>query len=116
RSLFGGPTAGDDPALMARLAEGRSVLDLVSRRGSALVNRLGVRDRQRLQRHFDEVRGLENRLRTVSMLPGGGCHAPQVPAQDPSVASGMATNALGERWFSPPRPAGFALDRALPVA
>lgn len=96
RTLFGGPAGKDDPALMARLAEGRSVLDLVSKRSGALLNRLGVRDRQRLQRHFDEVRGLETRLQAMTALPGGDCRAPQVPEQDPSVASGTATNSLGD--------------------
>lgn len=98
KSLFGGATVGaaEDPALMQRLAQGRSVLDLVSQRSGALMARLGASDQQRLQRHFDEVRGLETRLSGIGELSGAGCHPPQAPTADPGVTSGVATNPVGD--------------------
>ncbi|MEN9580658.1 MAG: hypothetical protein RJA70_3667 [Pseudomonadota bacterium] len=98
KSLFGGQVGGnpEDPALLARLAQGRSVLDLVEKRSTALLNRLGTADQQRLERHLDEVRAIEARLMTIEALPGGVCRAPMQPPPDPGVASGPATNANGD--------------------
>jgi hypothetical protein len=109
KSLFGGQAVGrpDDPAFMQRLAQGRSVLDLVEQRSSALVNRLGTSDRQRLERHLEEIRGLETRLMTTEALPGGGCGVPMAPPPDPTVASGPAVNANGDA-----RTVGFSDENA----
>jgi hypothetical protein len=43
----------------------RSILDAVDRRYAALARRLGQADRERLERHLDEVRALEQRLDTI---------------------------------------------------
>src|SRR5687768_16817769 len=56
----------DDPQAAAskilELGKRRSVLDLVDRRLEGLLPRLSRVDQQRMQLHFDEIRGLENRL------------------------------------------------------
>ncbi|MEN9580524.1 MAG: hypothetical protein RJA70_3533, partial [Pseudomonadota bacterium] len=98
KSLFGGQIVGaaDDPAFLMRLAEGRSVLDVVNQRSAALESRLGSADQQRLQRHFEEIRGLETRLTSLGEAPSARCSAPAMPAQDPGVSSGLATNAVGD--------------------
>src|SRR6185503_8751615 len=42
-----------------------SVLDLVLEKRDALLNKVGSADRQRLTRHFDELRALEMRVRSA---------------------------------------------------
>ncbi|HMV69289.1 MAG TPA: DUF1552 domain-containing protein, partial [Myxococcota bacterium] len=81
-----------EPALAeARLRDlerRRSVLDAVDRRMAGFVDRLGARDRDRLQRHFDEVRDLERRLASPAMADATGCAAPADPGLDPEIDLG----------------------------
>ena len=64
-----GGGAGQPPS--QRLEQNRSVLDLVNRRSARLYSILGAWDRRRLERHFDEIRALEQRIRSIDEGPGG---------------------------------------------
>lgn len=67
----------------------KSLLDLVDRRMSGLVPRLGVADQRRLGQHFDEVRQLERRIAAMPpMDSGGACQRPGDPGADPPVGGG----------------------------
>jgi hypothetical protein len=65
--LFGGGGAGDAEAVRRLAAERRSVLDAVGRTYQGLGPRLSPADRQRLDAHLTELRGLEQRLVPPSM-------------------------------------------------
>jgi hypothetical protein len=86
-NLFGGfaPPASADPGLARRLRHERSVLDLVSTHARQLEARLGTGDRQRLARHFEEIRELEKRIAALPPAPaaGGRCVPPARPGADP---------------------------------
>jgi len=45
-----------------RLKEGRSIMDVVDSESKSLRNRLGTRDRNKMEQYFDAVRSLEKRL------------------------------------------------------
>jgi hypothetical protein len=92
----GGGTMIDpaDSAAAERLRrEEMSVLDLVRGQADALKQRLGRPDQQRLERHFEEIRELEQRLSAIPgdrPIPGttpaaGGCSMPAKPGTDPGV-------------------------------
>ena len=95
-SLFSGfvpPDANpaDIEAHQKRLERKLSVLDLVKERGDHLVSRVSRYDKQRLERHFDEIRDLETRLADIEPVPGGaGCDILPDPGADP--AQGDYTN------------------------
>jgi hypothetical protein len=86
---------GVDTAAAAAMQRARrqdlSVLDLVGTNATRLQTRLGAADRARLERHFDELRALEQRLRTIPAAPppaaggGGGCQVPSKPGTDPAT-------------------------------
>ncbi len=80
-TLFQGssPTAPSDA-----LTRGRSVLDVVLERANRLESELPSWDRERLQRHFDEIRELEKRLEGI---PDGTCEIPADPGEDPSIST-----------------------------
>jgi len=62
----------------------KSVLDLVKTRADVLRKKLGGADRERLDRHFDEIRELEMRINTLPPAPGGECQ--EIPGvTDPSL-------------------------------
>jgi hypothetical protein len=91
----GGPAMPVDTADVAardRLRrEEKSVLDMVSGSAARLKARLGGPDLQRLERHFDEIRSLEQQLSTIpgdnpTPVPAGqGCTSPMKPGTDPSI-------------------------------
>lgn len=94
-NVFGGftpPHGGVDAATKARLLqqkEDSSVLDLVRGNGERLRKRLGRPDQIRLERHFDEIRALETRLKAMAASTSGmtrGCSAPPKPGADPAAA------------------------------
>lgn len=103
----GGTPAPGGGADTLAFDQDRSVLDLVRGNAERLMARLGRADRQRLQRHFDEIRDVEKRLLAAApgpMAPGGppaptmptgACVKPAAPGNDPPIASGAdATSAL----------------------
>lgn len=97
-SLFGA-WPGPDPAAAAAaeflLRRRKSVVDLVRDKLEKLVPRLGAVDRARLERHLDEVRGLETRLDAIPPDGQGDCTLPPAPGADPPVA-GAAVEYNGE--------------------
>jgi hypothetical protein len=92
-NLFSGFTPGD-PAEAARndFAErGRlSVLDLISGKRQRLLGRVGMADRRRLERHFDEIRALELRIQATPPEVSGECQIPPDPGADPAVGGDNA--------------------------
>jgi hypothetical protein len=84
-SLFGTFTPSDPEGaeLARRLLRRRiSALDLVHASTERLLPKLGAADRQRLERHFDEIRALEKRLATAPPI-GGSCQVPTQPTDPP---------------------------------
>ncbi len=89
RSLFQGFVPDDDDGDAARfdfeLRGRRSVLDLVLDRRAKLVGSVGRVDQERLERHFDEIRDLENRLAALPPVASGACSVPPDPGADPPI-------------------------------
>jgi Protein of unknown function (DUF1552) len=88
QSLFQGLTPQDPVEAereRLRIQRDQSVLDLVRGSSERLRNRLGVRDRQRLELHFEALRELELRVDAVSPPAIGICERPIDPGADPTV-------------------------------
>jgi hypothetical protein len=64
----------------------QSVLSLITDKRAAILGKVGAADRQRLERHFDEIRDLEMRI-AATPTGGGACQRPVEPPEDP--ATGM---------------------------
>lgn len=77
--------SADASRLALELQKCKSVLDTVDRSFAGLLPRMGQWDRQRLQRHYDEVRALEKLLATPAPMTGGACQLPADPGADPPV-------------------------------
>lgn len=97
QALFGGFTPpGADPAAVKKadfeLRARRSVLDLVKGDTERLIPKLGAADRQRMQRHFDELRDLERRVAATPPPQTSACKIPVVPAMDPPVGNPQGNN------------------------
>jgi hypothetical protein len=94
-SLFVGFTPVD-PAEAARraflLKQRKSVLDLVGGKTEKLMGALGSQDKQRMQRHLDEVRDLERRISAVAPDGGGACQMLPDPGADPAVGGNQTVN------------------------
>ena len=79
----------DDPAAAAAAAflleKRKSALDLVDRRMAGMVDRLGAADKQRLERHYDELRALEQRLDAIAPDQTGACELLEDPGADPPL-------------------------------
>jgi len=88
RSLFQGfvPDDDDDAARFDfEMRSRRSVLDLVLEKRAKLVNNVGRADEERLERHFDEIRELENRIGALPPVTSGQCFVPPDPGADPPI-------------------------------
>lgn len=88
RSLFTGFVPDDDEEAARfdfELRARRSVLDLVLEKGARLIGSVGRADQERLERHFDEIRDLENRINALPPIAGGQCQAPPGPGADPPI-------------------------------
>ncbi len=88
QSLFTGfVPEGDDEAARFdfEMRARRSVLDLVLERRAKLVSKVGQADRERLERHFDEIRDLENRISALPPVASGQCFVPTDPGADPPI-------------------------------
>lgn len=89
-SMFEGfaPAAPSEvAAASAQLKQRRSILDLVRTRSERLNARLGKADRDRMARHFDEIRALELKLQGFETTEGPTCKAPVAPGQDPPIGA-----------------------------
>lgn len=82
--LFSLPGLGTtSPEELARLRRRRSVLDLVLPRANQLLGQVGAADRERLERHFEEIRGLERALAEQSSGAGATCKKLTTPREPP---------------------------------
>jgi len=85
-SLFIGFVPPDAVAeSLAVLRRRRSAVDLVLEDAQTLLPKLGAADRQRLERHFDELRGLEKRLDQEQPPLEGACELLVHPGDDPAI-------------------------------
>ena len=95
-SLFQNFMPMDDPAEAARrdfLLRGRkSVLDLVRGSYERLHPNLGASDRIRIERHFEEVRALEERVNSIAPMVEGICMVPTDPGMDPAIGGNNSVN------------------------
>jgi hypothetical protein len=96
----GGTTV--DPAADRLLRARKSVLDLVSGNTERLMPRLGSGDRQRLQRHFDELRDLERRIAAVPppAAMGNACSKPASPGPDSPPGGAQGVDAGGNNTYT----------------
>ena len=100
RSLFDGFTPMGDAEQARHDFEKRarlSVLSLITAKRTALLGRVGAADRQRLERHFDEIRDLEMRIASMPTT-GGSCQKPAEPPADPPVGgdnAGSGSDTIG---------------------
>jgi hypothetical protein len=88
QSLFQGLTPQDPVEAereRRRIQREQSVLDLVRDSADRLRGRLGVRDRQRLELHFEALRELELRVDAVQPPAVGICQRLDDPGTDPAV-------------------------------
>lgn len=85
QSLFTGfvpPDPAEAAKAKALLERRSSVLDLVAEDTEALLPQLGSVDKQRMERHLDEIRGLENRLSGMELPDAPSCMLPENPGAD----------------------------------
>lgn len=79
----------DDPVEAAKkafeLQKRKSVLDLVDRRMSGMLDRLGSHDRARLEQHYDAIRHIEELLDALPPDPMGACMMVEDPGDDPAL-------------------------------
>jgi hypothetical protein len=83
------PDPAEAAAARFLLERRKSVLDLVRGDTEALLPRLGAVDRIRLQRHFDEIRVLENKLQQVVLPSGAECQMLGDPGEDPAMGGAV---------------------------
>ncbi|MCH9688982.1 MAG: DUF1552 domain-containing protein [Deltaproteobacteria bacterium] len=91
-SLFTGfvpPDPAEAAAALTALRRRRSAVDLVLEDGERLIPRLGQTDRIRLERHFDELRALENRLDQEQPPTEGACELLPDPGEDPAIGGAV---------------------------
>ncbi len=93
-ALFTGFVPNDPAEAAAKaflLDKRKSALDLVDRRMNGMLDKLGTADKQRLQRHYDEIRELENRLDAVAPDQTGACDLLADPGPDPVLGGEPST-------------------------
>ncbi len=98
-SLFEGFIPPDpEEALIAQrmLAMRKSVVDLVADDAETLIGRLGKEDKLRMQRHFDELRALENRLDEIQLPDSPACQMFEHPGDDPPIGDAIDPSGGGD--------------------
>lgn len=88
-TLFKGlaPQTVDNGEAAYLLKQRKSVIDLVQASRQRLLSKLGTHDKQRMERHFDELRALELRVEELEAAgpTAGVCVPPQNPGDDPPI-------------------------------
>jgi len=80
------PPDDEDAAIKAsELLKRQSVIDLVRADYQRLIPQLGTVDRQRMQRHLDEIRDLEKLLDATGPAQGEICQLLPDPGDDPAI-------------------------------
>lgn len=101
QSLFSGFVPDDEGAAAIQDFTQRkrlSVLDLVTGKRQRLLAKVGQADKIRLERHFDELRDLEERVRAIPPPAVGSCQPLDDPGAPPAIGgdnsgnSGLALN------------------------
>jgi uncharacterized protein DUF1552 len=90
--LFVGFTPSDpEGAAQAEnlLSRRKSVIDLVRGDTEGLLSRLGAADKLRMERHFDELRALENKLNALAPPGTASCQELADPGDDPPVGAAL---------------------------
>lgn len=93
QTLFSNFSPADDAATAAfdlRKKARLSVLDLVADKRERVLVGLSSADKQRIERHYDELRELERRIDGATELDGGECTLPTDPGEDPPVGGDNA--------------------------
>ncbi|MCH9683991.1 MAG: DUF1552 domain-containing protein [Deltaproteobacteria bacterium] len=84
-SNFVPPDPAEAAAAQFLLERRRSVVDRVREHAQRLSSKLGVADQQRLERHLDEIRALEERLDAPPPDLVGDCALLPHPGEDPPI-------------------------------
>jgi hypothetical protein len=58
------------------------VLSLITAKREKILGKVGAVDRQRLERHFDEIRDLETRIAAMPPGASAACQKPEAPSED----------------------------------
>jgi hypothetical protein len=93
RALFQGAKpsgSGASAQLDFALRGKRSVLDLILDKRQRLLSQVGAADKIRLDRHFEELRALEQRISAMPSMPAGGCTVPADPGPDSPIGGDNA--------------------------
>jgi hypothetical protein len=84
----------DDPVEAERrrfeLDRRKSVIDLVRTQSDWLMNQLGTEDRRRMEKHYAEIRKLEERLNALGPTIGGACNLLDDPGSEWPIGNGVA--------------------------
>jgi hypothetical protein len=92
-SLFDAFTPSDTSAIAQHdfdLRARKSVLSLITDKRDKILGVVGANDKIRLERHFDELRDLENRIAAMPPMAGGQCKQPMAPGADPTLGDNNA--------------------------
>ncbi len=73
----------------------KSVIDLVKGDTERLITKLGQADRVRMERHFDEIRGLEAKLQDLNLPDAPECGMLPDPGDDPPVGGAVENGDTG---------------------
>jgi hypothetical protein len=98
QDLFTGfipPDPTEAAAAKALLARRKSIIDLVKGDTERLIPKLGTVDQQRLQRHFDELRALENKLSQITLPDSPACMMLSDPGSDPPIGGAVENGDTG---------------------
>ncbi len=87
--FLGGVPTDPDAAKKAAflLKQRKSILDLVDKRTTRFVDRLGGADRVKMQQHLDEIRDLERRVNALPPVYTATCVVPTSPGTDPPIGA-----------------------------
>ncbi|HWB73746.1 MAG TPA: DUF1552 domain-containing protein, partial [Nannocystaceae bacterium] len=90
QSLFGNftpPDPADAAAAAFTLQRRRNVLDTLHARTANLLPKMGGADRERMQRHLDELAALEAKLDAMPPVTAGACELLPDPGEDPPIGT-----------------------------